>query len=383
MSFRRIAPPTVATDDGSLVVIPGVTTDQGRGGSVLTWQGSAHDPTWSPPGTKSPLPSPPTAVAVGDPNAGLTAAQISTSPDGVNWTVRTNPIYQCYQVAWSPYLQLYLAVGNNSASPSAEVIVTSPDGITWTAQTLTDPVANGTRVTAVIWVAELGIFVIGTYAGSIATSPDGTTWTWHTPTPFGTANSTGAGYGQVLCFAWSPELHTLVAVGQSNGIMTSLDGITWKARTAWPGLGTASSDRLWRVTWSAPLGLFIAAYTGAATPQHQLGTSLDGITWKAQNVAAVNGEEIHGIAWSATLGLFVLVGVSTSLIMTSTNGITWKAQTTPAGLPGVGFTAVTWSTALGVFIAVGTNGNLITSPDGINWTKQVSGQSVYSLESVV
>jgi hypothetical protein len=90
-----------------------------------------------------------------------------------------------------------------------------------------------------------------------------------------------------------------------------------------------------------------------------------------------------GIAWSPALGLFAAVSYSstTTDVITSPDGINWTPQTTPAGQF---WAAIAWSPALGLFAAVSyssTTTGVITSPDGINWTPQTShrGQSWQSI----
>ena len=63
-------------------------------------------------------------------------------------------------------------------------------------------------------------------------------------------------------------------------------------------------------------------------------------------------------------GMFVAVGKSGSIV-TSTDGITWTKQTSP-----VSSTLIAVTYGNGMFVAVGESGSIVTSTDGITWTKQ-------------
>ena len=74
-------------------------------------------------------------------------------------------------------------------------------------------------------------------------------------------------------------------------------------------------------------------------------------------------------------GMFVAVGGnarSYSYIVTSTDGITWTRQRSPVSTE---LRAITY--ANGMFVAVGYSGTIVTSTDGITWTKQTSPVSEY------
>ena len=56
---------------------------------------------------------------------------------------------------------------------------------------------------------------------------------------------------------------------------------------------------------------------------------------------------------------------------TSADGVQWTAHPTGAG-PGVIFHGVAWVDSIKSFVAVGDGGLIVTSPDGVTWTKQGS-----------
>lgn len=152
----------------------------------------------------------------------------ATSSDGVTWAFHDMPGAYYTDVCWSPAQNIFVAVG---ATPGGyNIVATSPDGITWTARTPAS-VAGASR--AVVWVAELGLFVAaGIFVyGEIATSPDGVTWTSQVT---GSLGSLGAGG---LC--WSAARQLLVVGGLDSGVVqhirTSYDAITWTVQAAADG----------------------------------------------------------------------------------------------------------------------------------------------------
>ncbi|MCD1261707.1 S-layer homology domain-containing protein [Paenibacillus athensensis] len=86
--------------------------------------------------------------------------------------------------------------------------------------------------------------------------------------------------------------------------------------------------------------------------------------WTARTSGST--DTIYGIAYGN--GLFVAGG---DRIITSADGVTWNTVTSP---PGFSFIA-SMIYGNGLFVGVGWSGNLMTSPDGSNWTMQASGTS--------
>jgi hypothetical protein len=199
--------------------------------------------------------------------------------------------------------------------------------------------------------ADTGLFAAVAIGGTdqVMTSPDGVTWT----------SRAEAEANQWRDICWSPELDLFAAVSSNgtNRVMTSPDGITWTSRfifaVSWYG-----------ITWSPELGLF------AAVGSSNVATSPDGITWTVRTVAEAN--EWRAITWSPELSLFAAVSIDgTNRVMTSPDGITWTARTAAAANQWVD---ITWSPELSLFAAVSIDGTnrVMTSPDGITWTARVA-----------
>lgn len=108
-------------------------------------------------------------VAVGYATVGVTPTSfIRTSPDGINWTVRTPSEAMWFQ-AISYGNGLFVAVARFGTNR----IMTSPDGITWTSRTTSiNPTFTGVAYGNGIWVAVS----LGSPGGTTFTSYDGINW---------------------------------------------------------------------------------------------------------------------------------------------------------------------------------------------------------------
>lgn len=163
-------------------------------------------------------------------NVGANRVMIST--DGITWTAGTSA-YTPYRIAYGN--GLFVTIAQNGQ------LATSPDGVTWTERTnpvyvlLTASVNNDMSF-------GNGQFVANTYNGVyyVLTSRDGITWSARTPSAQLPWNSVEYGQGIYVSVAQA---------GGPNLVQTSSDGITWTGRTAavanqWKGLtyGTTSSS---------------------------------------------------------------------------------------------------------------------------------------------
>jgi hypothetical protein len=231
-------------------------------GSVIAWESIV----WSPERSLF--------VAVG-------FASVMTSPNGINWTLRSSPATNSWRsVTWSPELGLFAAV-DGDGSPSG--VMTSQDGLNWTLRTTPQQ-----QWESIAWSPSLGLFTA--VAGpaeptqSVMTSPDGITWTERVAAENNAWNAV----------IWSPELSLFVAVASSgpHRVMTSPNGIDWTAHTA--------PLHAWRsIAWSSELRLFVVV----GSLDHVM-TSTNGVDWSA---ASSPLESLESVAWSPSLGRFVAV----------------------------------------------------------------------------
>jgi hypothetical protein len=119
-----------------------------------------------------------------------TGNSIATSPDGVTWTIRTNPVTQVLR-------NIAFAGGQFVAVGDAGAVITSPDGITWTSRTY----GNSDNLNNIAYVA--GRYVAG--GSNLRSSADAVTWAATTGMS-GTQNFASTGtvlFGKATSALWS------------------------------------------------------------------------------------------------------------------------------------------------------------------------------------
>ncbi len=359
-------------------------------------------------------------VAVG--NGGT----VATSPDGFNWKYHSiGPIYG----ADAGYVLYGLAYGNGrlvavgygfSLQGGFGVILTSTDGVQWTPQACPSDIVHLNTV-----VYGGGGFVaggrVGGHAGAILISPDGVAWSEQEPA--GWSEVKGLAYGDgtyvaVTDFAgfycstqpaagwevvgWDglpgayPHLLSVaygagrfVAVGMDpRSPIVSPDGCTW---TNWPPF--AREILLWSVAFGdsqfvavGPSGLVVVSSdgsnwvkraSGAATDLRALaygnGTWVmlgDGTMLATTNLTSFQDADstltsrgIAGLAYGD--GRFVAGGLQE--VLTSPDGTNWTGQ------PSANISIVkSLAYGSGLFVAADEGGYLLSSPDGVQWTRRAS-----------
>jgi hypothetical protein len=264
----------------------------------------------------------------------IASYSVAESADAVlgNWISRVSALNNNWQsVVYGD--GLWVAISNQGFNSD---IMTSPDGITWTIRT-TPSAAGWNSITY-----GNGIYVAvrfgGTFTGNntVLTSPDGINWTLRS----------------AIGSAWN-DVHfangLFVAVGNTNAIMRSTDGINWASSF------TSNSSTWFSVTYGN--GLWVAVASQSVTGA--IYTSPDAINWTTRNSPIL--AEWQGVTYGN--GIFVAVAISGSRTIYSSDGITWN-QSSPVNLP---FKSVAFGN--GYFVAVtGTNANSAYSENGINWT---------------
>jgi hypothetical protein len=331
----------------------------------------------------------------------LTTFNIATSPNGINWTVRTNPntAVQLFSVCWSPELSLFCAVGN---SGSGQMAVYSSDGITWTSSS--GFTTTGWR--SICWSPELGIFCCTGTSTVSAISTNGRTWV---------LSATVIGGRNFLSVCWSPVLRLFCTLSStsSSRVVTSVNGLVWTDQV-YPG---SPSENDWRcICWSTELGAFYAlAGTGTA---NRFMTSFDGVTWTRRTI--LTDLSWRSICWApelnmmcavndttgtANVGISVGIPIGTTVkneltgsnintnslnlctgrgIQTTTNTInsqystthTWTTRALATGF----YTSVCWSPELSLFVATRGTGGVISYSEtgGVTWTNFSTGSDVWN-----
>ena len=338
-------------------------------------------------------------VAVGN------ASLILTSPDGVHWTQRNEYADTLYGVAYGN--GAWVAVGGYGA------VFTSPDGEHWVMQ-------DSQVFTALLGVTfGGGLFAATAADGAVLTSTDGAHWTRHATGQTQPLDRIAYGNGRFVATSfnglvlispngadWTPvatgapdDLFGIAygggiftAVGNGGVLVTSTNGEAWQVQpyraaahlmgVAWTGSAfiavgvdgemVASPDGVaWRELRTGPVdpfhdvtfgnGQFVAVGVGG-----MILTSPDGMRWTAR----ATGNPYHfgaltGVAYGG--GRFVAVGngVPADILM-SEDGVTWTPQPRESDIDHP--IAVTYGG--GQFLAVGGGGLVLTSPDGVYWTRQ-------------
>jgi hypothetical protein len=157
---------------------------------------------------------------------------------------------------------------------------------------------------------------------------------------------------------------TYVAVGTRGTIFTSTNGTTWSDRSLENNTGDFYSICFGN-------NLFVALAVRATEElQSAIFTSSDAISWTATKSTPM-------ALWYVTFGngLFVAVGDS-GMIITSTDGVRWTRQSTGTTAQ---LMSATWGN--GSFVTVGYEGTILTSPDGYNWNDRTYGsdKKLYSV----
>jgi hypothetical protein len=243
----------------------------------------------------------------------------------------------------------YVAIGQTGSYPSfTALIYHSNDGITWYSQAVNQ---FNTRFLNVIWGNNE--FIAVGLDSTVITSPDGITWTQK-------FTNSGINLDSVV---WNGTQY--VAVGQATGpaepvVLVSAGADT----TAWTTYYTPVSTGYFEsVVWTG--AQYVAV--GQTNADSLIQTSPDGITWTQQAVGSFTGQ-LKSIAWS---GSILVAGGANNTLLSSPDGITWT-EYTPNDFVG-NLNSITYTNNL--FIASGqdanTGGNpsVITSSDGLSWTR--------------
>lgn len=139
----------------------------------------------------------------------------------------------------------------------------------------------------------------------------------------------------------------------STAAASSVDGITWTARTIPTGA-------YYSVIYAA--GLFVAVGNAVCA------TSPDGITWTARTMAGAMSSLAYGNGLFVAMSGYPFAGSNDATYYTSPDGITWTARTMPAAYA---YSAISFAgdrfVASAYLLSGGGTTNGYESLDGINW----------------
>lgn len=292
---------------------------------------------------------------------------VYTSPDGITWTAQTLPAVPSaalIAIAYQSTGTVFCIIAHNSAA--SNTVFTSTNGSAWIARTIPATPASS------LWdiTSSGSLFVVATQAtlstpGSIMTSADGTTWTLRSPSAPGSAGLTSITFAGTLFF-----VSTSSAAGGTS-LYSSPDGITW---TAVPIPSSAFPTLFRAAIVSSPNGvLFIANGNSFSRGTNAIRSSDFGSTFSLisiSNVASI--QRTRSVAFGNGVFVAYSSGIKTGGAYISSDGITWTECSFPRDasplLTGSGF--ITFLNGK-FYISTGSTGGtdqLISSPDGINWS---------------
>jgi hypothetical protein len=262
-------------------------------------------------------------VAVGSSGAGNFA--MTSIDGGITWINRVTANATMQSVAWSPTLGLFAAVGES-------LIYTSPDGIVWTNRA--NPMNPANLLRGVAWCPGFGKFVAvandAVTFNCMLESSDGILWTLR-------SGAAVAGVGFWEGVAYSPALNRASAVGgiQPERVNYTNDGTVWQN-----GTFPAAAHSWEAVCWSPQLLLFVAVAGTAGAVANRAMTSINGVNYTQMPTPDLN--QWRGIAWSPELGVFAAVSSSGvgNRAMTSADGGNWTSRASAADNDWYGITWV-------------------------------------------
>lgn len=305
------------------------------------------------------------------------------SSDGISWTRGTsgalNPQYSgtIAAVAWSPLLSKFVGVGGDSTE--ARRFFTSTNGLNWTASYI----GGGTNLFHVACSSTRT--VLASQIGHILTNTGGTYFDNNTVTSI-----TGNAIVDSLTY-----LNGKFFLTTAGKILYSTDAVTWTEATISPSV----TGSIGAIDWNGTRYVCFANNTAAAGTNNNTAnyvlTSTNGISWtsSAPGSPIVGTDFMKGVAWSSALNLFAAIS-NGGKIFTSSTGLanSWTQQTSNAETPYYvsntsywGLYRVYWTGSQ--FTVTGDGAQVITSPDGITWTRRsiitATFQNVYIPVSVL
>ncbi len=277
------------------------------------------------------------------------AGVILTSDDGGStWVSRVSGFGgadDVKNVARSEELGLFVATGQSNT------ISTSPDGITWTLRT--SAFVGGSEIFGIVF--GLGIFVAVGSANQVQTSADGINWTLRTASG-PTANLFEVAFGRNLFVAIRG-----IASGPdaSFKLLTSPNGISWTERES------ALEDSIQLISLGFGNGQFIAAGRdfGAGTDKTIITRSPDGLTWTPQLSIAT---ESFGLDYSESMGKWIMaagnIPGTANGVLSSPNGSegSWEIHDAGFGSSRVEGIVIPVGTALPI-LTVGFDGKIAST----------------------
>lgn len=206
-------------------------------------------------------------------------------------------------------------------------------------------------------------FIAAGNAGTVSTSPDGIAWTTQILSP--DAGLWGSGYGGG---GYPGQTAGYIVVGTGGALFISWDALNWSLRS------TGTTKTLYQVAYGS--------YRFAAVGDLGVvvGTNDIDAGWGPMVSGATTYNNFGGVAFGPTTGAVqaVVTGLY-GVFAKSADGIAWSTQTIPYStfLPS-DLVYGTTDAGIDLFVAVGYSTDIaLTSPDGLNWTQRDAGSGGY------
>jgi hypothetical protein len=278
---------------------------------------------------------------------------VSALPTLLNGTQRN-----WISVRYSPDLDQYLATNLDTENNNCGIASSEDDGASWTGRA--SPTPGSYRMGGAVWCPSLGLWICACFVGNttthlIITSPDGITWT---------GRDVPTASVSLRDVAWSEELGIAVAIGTTNVMFWSTDGVTWNTMTTLPG-----TSRDWaRIVWAGEgvgggMQKFVAV-ASSGNGSNNIAYSSDGKNWTQ---VSTTGTNFADICWSKTRDELMMCGPGPRIAY-STDAASWTVITTTGLGTGAG-NGVDWSEDLGEYIIVKSSSEVLTGVPG-SWTAQ-------------
>ena len=192
----------------------------------------------------------------------------------------------------------------------------------------------------------------GTNSGWLSVGETVASHLWGTPGAYTVKAQTRCSRDPSVISAWSGALE--VVINKPRPIEV------WHQRYSQP-----ADSRLFTIAYGNNIFVAMGYVMGVdAEIYGEILTSTDGVSWTVREGWGFTDYIFYDITYAQNI--FVAVG-SDGVVITSPDGINWTKGTSPAlGLSGV-------IHGNNIFVAVGTFSTIITSPDGKSWTKRNSG----------
>lgn len=310
----------IAYANGKFVAVGGWNYGSGTGGAVVKW--SADGITWHD----------------GAPDG----------PDGM-WGV-----LQGCAIAHGRYV----VVGMRSFGGSGHVAFSSPDAATWTRATSPSGLQTVQGSLQDVAGAEGRPFIAVASTGQIWQSADGTAWELVDSTPLDYVGKVVHADGKFVAVGGRPQY-----IGQASGsatIWSSPDGLKW----------TPFSPERTDILSDAVFGEGLWVVTG---DDGGILTSNDASDWTDRSIPGTTND-LSVLVYGA--GRFIAFSAYRDRIYHSEDGLEWQVSD---GAPVAGVNAAAF--IAGKFIAVGYAGLVLSSADGLSWTRHDIG-AMDDLQSV-